>query len=502
MRRALFRLRIPIGIAALLLIVSAHVGTLDAFFRGTAGPYAVQVTVRPPGVVPGLAAILIRTDEDAARVTTQAAAWNLGTSGAPSPDEARRSPGDRSLWTSELWLMTRGSYAINVSVGGPRGTGNVTVPFTSVATRQLGMSSSLGWLLGALGVFLVVGLVSIIGTAARESIVAPGAPLTPKQLRRGRLAMLGGALVLALGLTGGRAWWNAVDAAYARSLFRPMDADVRVTTDTTGQRRFHLRITDPLYLDGRLTPIIPDHGKPMHLFLVREGDAGALGHLHPEQLGEATFEGLVPALPAGDYRYYADVVQESGAAQTLTGRIALGDAGNAENAGNDSDDAVFVGTPATDSIALLPRGITVTFVRAPNVVAGDDVLLRFTVRDSSGSVASLEPYMGMPAHAMVARNDGSVFAHLHSNGSFSMASLQVLEAVERGDTLASSRPNTPRPRIDTTHQAMAHAQPSAPGQLEFPFAFPSPGQYAIWVQFRLGGVVRTAAFALSVSEVP
>lgn len=501
MRRSLAQLRVVTGTLALILVASAHVGTLDAFFRGAAGPYAVQVTVRPPGVVPGLAAIIIRTDADADRVTTQAAAWNLGTSGAPSPDDARRAPGDRGLWTSELWLMTRGSYAINVSVSGPRGAGSVTVPFTSVATRQLGMSSSLGWLLGALGVFLVVGLVSIIGTAARESIVPAGASITPRQLRRGRLAMLGGALVLALGLTGGRAWWNAVDAAYARSLFRPMDADVRAATDTIGRRRFQLRITDPRYVDGLVTPIIPDHGKPMHLFLVREGDAGALGHLHPAQLDAVTFEGTVPALPAGGYRYYADVVQESGAAQTLTGRLTLG-APARDVEPDDADDATFVGAPATDSLAQLREGITVSFSRPARLAAGNDVLLRFTVRDSSGTVVSLEPYMGMPAHAMVARTDGEVFAHLHSNGSFSMAALQVLEAVERGDTLASTRPNVPRPRLDAAHQMMPGNQPIAPGQLEFPFAFPAPGAYAVWVQFRYGGVVRTAAFALPVSEAP
>jgi len=475
------------------------VGTLDAFFRGTAGPYHVQVTVRPPGVVPGLAAIMIRTDDDAERVTTQAAAWNLGTSGAPSPDEARRSPGDRRLWTSELWLMTRGSYAINVSIAGARGTGQVTVPFTSVATRQLGMSRSLGWVLAGLGIFLVVGLVSIIGTAARDSIVAPGVPVTVRQLRRGRLAMAGGAAVLALGLTGGRAWWNAVDAAYSRSLFRPLDADVSVTTGADGGRRFHLAITDPLYLDGRLTPIIPDHGKPMHLFLVREGDAGALGHLHPVQLDSVTFAGSIPALPAGAYRYYADVVQESGAAQTLTGRVTLGDTGRA-TLREDPDDATFIGTPVADSVARLDDGITVAFPRSPVITAGMDVLLQFTVRDSSGAVAALEPYMGMPAHAMIARADGEVFAHLHSNGSFSMAALQVLKAVERGDTLASSRPNVPRPRLDPPHKAMPHLQPMAAGQLEFPFAFPSPGTYAVWVQFRYGGGVRTAAFRLAVRE--
>jgi hypothetical protein len=278
-----------------------------------------------------------------------------------------------------------------------------------------------------------------------------------------------------------------------------MDADVRVNTSDEGRRLFRLAITDSFYLSGRRTPIIPDHGKPMHLFLIREGDAGALGHFHPAQLDSMTFEGGVPALPAGDYRYYADVVQESGAAQTLTGRLTLSTAGLTAPF-DDPDDATFIGAPVADSIAALSGGVTVTFSRPPAVTAGTDLLLQFAVRDSSGAVVSLEPYMGMPAHAMVARTDGEVFAHLHSNGSFSMASLQVLEAIERGDTLAASRPNAPRPRLNAAHQAMTHAQPSAAGELDFLFAFPSAGTYAIWVQFRYAGVVRTVAFTLVASE--
>ena len=488
-------LRICGGSTGLLLIVSAHVGTLDVFFRGNAGPYGVQVTVRPPGVVPGLAQIIIRTDSHAVtRVTTQAATWNLGSRGAPRPDDAVRSPGDPALWTSEVWLMTRGSYAIRVGITGPRGSGEVTVPFTSIATRQLRMAGSLGWALAGLGTFLVVGLVSIIGTAARESTVAPGAPITPGQVRRGRLALIGGAVVIALGLTGGRAWWNAVDAAYARSLYRPMDAALDVVPDSTGGRRLRLTITDSLYASGGRPPIIPDHGKPLHLFLVSEDDSGSLGHLHPVQRDRTTFDAPVPALPPGAYRYFADVVQESGYAQTMTGRVVLAD-GTGPAAAGDPDDAMFTGTPSPDSVTGLPGGLAVTFARPRDPAPARDVLLQFTIRDSSGAVVSLEPYLGMPGHAIVQRTDGGVFAHLHSNGSFSMAAQQVLQAVERGDTLESLVRGMPRPRLDSAHTS-SHA-PRAPGQLEFPFAFPTAGAYIVWVQFR-SSTVRTAAFSLIV----
>ena len=38
------------------------------------------------------------------------------------------------------------------------------------------------------------------------------------------------------------------------------------------------------------------------------------------------------------------------------------------------------------------------------------------VRERDGRPASLEPYLGMPGHAVVAREDGSVFIHLHPMG--------------------------------------------------------------------------------------
>ena len=128
------------------------------------------------------------------------------------------------------------------------------------------------------------------------------------------------------------------------------------------------------------------------------------------------------------------------------------------------------------------------------IIAGEDAGLRFEVESPAG-LPPLEPYLGMPGHAIVQSTDGGVFAHLHSNGSFSMAAQQVLQAVERGDTLESLVRGMPRPRLDSAHTS-SHA-PRARGQLEFPFAFPTAGAYIVWVQFR-SSTVRTAAFSLIV----
>ena len=40
---------------AMVVILAGHVGSPDVFRSGRAGPYAVDVVVRPPQVVPGIA---------------------------------------------------------------------------------------------------------------------------------------------------------------------------------------------------------------------------------------------------------------------------------------------------------------------------------------------------------------------------------------------------------------------------------------------------------------
>src|SRR5437879_12698422 len=62
----------------------------------------------------------------------------------------------------------------------------------------------------------------------------------------------------------------------------------------------------------------------MHLFLVRDSTLGAFAHLHPLPLDSTTFDAAVPPLAAGRYRVYADIVNESGLAQTMVATVDLG----------------------------------------------------------------------------------------------------------------------------------------------------------------------------------
>ncbi|MGZ8375740.1 MAG: hypothetical protein ACXW61_10120 [Gemmatirosa sp.] len=486
------------GLALAALTTSAHVGTNDAFFDGLAGPYAVRVVVRPPGVIPGQAQLTVRVLQgDARRVQVQAAQWNVGTKGAPAPDDAAPVEGERGLWAAQLWLMTSGSYMVNVTVDGAQGRGTATVPILAVATARLGMQRGMGWLLVLLGGLLVAGLVTMIGAAAREASLPPGEMPDRKRRLVGRIAASGAAAVAALFLLGGSRWWDAVDREYARGMYRPLASEATVRWSGGGARTLRFVVTDSTWMNGRMTPLIPDHGKLMHLFVVRDSSLDAFAHLHPTRLDSATFEAAFPPLPTGRYRVYADVVHESGFARTL---VATADVANgpkpAALAGATGDDAWIIGpvggAPSHES--EIGDGLTVTWDSAATFTAGADATLRFTVRDSTGSVATLEPYMGMAGHAMVMRDDGSVFVHLHPMGSISVAAQQRMLRRERGDTAQHGE----RQPVDTSAHA-AHEQSLAfPGTLGFPFAFPEPGRYRVWVQVKQGGAVRTAAFDTTV----
>ena len=87
---------------ALAIASMAHVGSPDTFFTGQAGPYPVRVSVRLPGVIPGLAQIPIRIAGESTQsirtITVQAVQWNVGPEGAPPPDPALPVPGDPELF--------------------------------------------------------------------------------------------------------------------------------------------------------------------------------------------------------------------------------------------------------------------------------------------------------------------------------------------------------------------------------------------------------------------
>jgi len=505
--RMLKRLASTIAVAALAVVASAHVGSPNVFFVGKAGAYDVDVVVRPPQVVPGLAEITVRVPvaqgASVRRVIVRPVFWQTGTRGSPTGDVAKRLDAAEPTWGGKLWLMAGGSYSVYVTVDGTLGAGTASIPVAAVAMARLPLGRPLTIVLVLLGLFLVVGMASIVRAAASDGLVPPGQTESPATARRGRLAATIALPVLALAVLGGWKWWDSTARAYERTLYKPLGVKAWVNNSDTA-RTLTLSITDSGYLSGRVTRILPDHGKLMHLFLVREPELDVFAHLHPSMPDENTFQTALPtSLPAGTYRVYGDIVHESGFGQTLTAKVTLPElaASAVKTEESSGDDAWSIRgergalVPPRSSVRL-SDGTLLTWTSDGNpLVSGRETSLAFDVTDSAGKPVMLDPYLGMAAHAVVMRDDGSVFIHLHPMGTVSNAALQAFSLRERGDTTAKGRlvlGDTAR----ATMPGMAMAQTSA---FAIPYAFPKPGHYKLWVQVKRGDHILTGTFDADVA---
>src|SRR6266496_3246583 len=187
--------------------------------------------------------------------------------------------------------MAVGSNSITVEASGPKGRGKAVVPVVNVPLRRLGFDRRLAIGLSGIGLFLFVGMVTIIGAAVREATLPPGELPSPANRSRARLAMIGTSIGLALILLGGWTWWNSEDSRFRRILFKRLASNAVVNTNTEPKVVF--RITDSDWLHrgdtawararrqrNNWSPLVEDHGKLMHLFLIRD-DMSVFAHLHP-----------------------------------------------------------------------------------------------------------------------------------------------------------------------------------------------------------------------------
>ena len=491
-----------LGLIPLLLAtvppLSAHVGSPDVFYEGSAGPYRLFVTVRVPQVIPGVAEIQIRGesgDVRAIRVVPMRLA-GPGSNLPPTPDLAVQSKDDPQFFTASLWLMETGALQVRVLVDGARGQGEVSVPVPSFAQRTLPMQKSLAVLLLALMLLLAVGVVFIVGAIVREGNLNGGEVPSDSRNRRARRAMLITAVLVTVLLFLGKAWWgvNAADFQRRVDFFKPPVAalnlvdghrlEIRVERMDTRTERAEFR--SPAYL--HLGDVIPDHGHLMHLFLLRVPELDAMWHLHPDPIPEDAFAVDLPDMPAGRYQVFADVVDPRGYPWTLLGSIDLPQIAGNPLAGDDStwSGAPLVAPAADSTNSPIPDGGRIVWQR-PAVPLKTGVPLEFTfaVQDRDGRPArDMEPYMGMAGHAEFVRSDLSVFAHVHPAGSVSMAALELAQGGLPNAADAAQMPMS---------MPMQETGPLPP-EVRFPYGFPQAGDYRIFVQIKRGGRVETGVF--------
>ncbi|HTB83342.1 MAG TPA: hypothetical protein VK742_06785 [Candidatus Sulfotelmatobacter sp.] len=495
---------------ALLLVPAfarAHIGSPDVFFDGNIGTWPAHVVIRMPNVVPGRAEITVQVrSEETVNVSFVPISARTAASNAPPAELGAPVAGETNLYTGGLWLMTTGAYGIEVHVHGSSGEGIVQIPVNSVAIEQLPLPRALGGILIVLGLVLFFGAMAVIGAAAGESTLSPGAQPAPGNRRKYWIAAGVTGLVLALALFGGNKWWESEENHFRVRLRSGGYPDLAAEVTTTNSRRIlHLVIGRKAFSPNDLPNLARDHGKLMHLFLVRQPGHDAFAHVHPIRADKLAFDDVLPPLPSGDYELFCDLTFENGLSSTATNFIHLPPIPDASSGKPDlkmdDDDSWSTNVTASredsgnDIVCRLDDGTQIIWKKHPALRVRQNAGLQFKVLDASGQPAKLEPYMGMMSHAAVMRTDGRVFSHLHPSGNFSMAALKFFDdklARDNGRVISTNDPICAMPDMNV-------AAANDPATVSLPYEFPTSGDYRIWVQVKTGGEVKTGIFDATVN---
>ena len=364
---------------------------------------------------------------------------------------------------AQLFVTTTVAHTLHLSVQGSHGPGTITLALpalavtdTTVRVPGLLLPSCVALGLLAVGIFLIV--------------------------RYRRYLWVGVALVVAAFLVEGIAYrLHTLNETRDTSQLLP----ISIEPNLSGNGRLDFKLTNPADTQDTFADIVPDHGKLLHLFMVREPASDVLLHLHPEQTSAGHFSVQLPVMAPGTYMLYGDFYRRDGRNVTAMLRMSL--PGQSTGAIKNADDSYGNVTPISSpntltddpaspgsatAVAHLLDGYSMQLRTADYLTAYNAYLLHVTLLDPSGKAPQdMALYLGMNAHAIVIREDESVFAHIHPGGTLPMP--------------AGSMPG------------MDMSAPVA-NSADIPYGFPSPGKYRLFVQMKHGTVVETGAFDLRI----
>ena len=456
-------------------------GSKDVFQQVTAGPYKLFVTVRMPNVIPGVANVEVRATGapvSALQITPLPIAGEASKH-PPTPDAMKASTVDPMFFTGGVWMMSSGSWQVRIHISGAAGDATVSVPVPAVAIATLQMQRDLGIPLALLGLFLVISMAGVVAAAVREARLPPGETASPTLRRRGLVAMVASLVLLGLAVWGGAKWWNAEATSYAARIYRPPEVHA-----TLKGNNLNLHVKDisdnDRWRDRSSAALLLDHGKIIHLYAIRMPEMDAAYHLHPDFDPPSDFRMALPAMPPGEYALYGDIVHANGFPETLVAKLEV--PAGMEGAPLGPDDA-SAHPPAVEQGPLgdtfkLPDGYSMVWDKPATLTANTAYSFRFRLLGPDGSPATdMQPYLGMAGHAAFVKTDGTVFAHTHPEGSAAMPAMMLANGMDGSMNM-----------------------PSAPitNTVEFPYGFPKPGAYRIFIQMKHGSTVETGVFDANV----
>ena len=472
-----------------------HIGSINTVYDMDSGSYPIRVIITPSVGIPGYVNVIVKPLGEKEVPMTSATALpvrsDVDPENQPVPFKLEPIAPGSDIFSGAVFLNSIGSYQMIIQLDGEKGKTQVSVPFNAALMTAPKMDPFfLMFVISGVSLSLLI-LTLAIHKIFKEGHLSPGQTPTLQDIRRGNLAYFGVALVfLGTSLYLYNLGSQQIQALYKKKFHPPTlltkiekadkDELLFLTIQPNDQWREALP-QNPLEdgfspMDQRLdTHLVPDHGKFMHLFLI-DLNKKTIAHLHPQKIGEGQFETLLPKLPAGTYDIFADITNESGFALTLTSRLTL-PGENVPQASKaiseDPDDSWWISSEKQSPYQVKMR-------EPQRFIANEDVTMIFEVVDEIGKPVELEPYMGMLSHAAIVNEDGTTFAHIHPNGTSSMAAIQLID--------------------QKNNERSKHLQmiPKDQTQIRLPFVFPASGKYYLWVQYKVNNKVETTPFIIHV----
>jgi hypothetical protein len=205
-----------------------------------------------------------------------------------------------------------------------------------------------------------------------------------------------------------------------------------------------------------------EHEKELHLIVVRR-DTAIFEHLHPRRAQDGTWSTDLNLREPGVYRAYADFKIDGQKHTLATDLFVPGEFGpNRLPVPQQTDQAIDDdGEPTGDLDVEL---------KAPGVRAGRETPVTFAITQGGEPFEELEPYLGAKGHLVVLREGDLVYLHAHPT--------EGGAAHAHGDGSKSTETHGNEVRFMTT--------------------FPTAGRYRLFMQFKVGGEVRTTTYTLEV----